>query len=123
VKPGPVNLAEASGSTGRRARRALPAAPDDLDVVGGKLRVGGQERTSLELRLRHEQPIERIVVMVGQAGDTERMGMRDRQRLDLVLGQLLRHEAIGRRGEDQRPQSDLDGDFPGQIEPLLDFSE
>lgn len=50
-----------------------------LGWIAGDERVGGDDGQLLHLRLRHQEPIEGIAVMVGQCGNPERVAMLDRK--------------------------------------------
>jgi hypothetical protein len=87
--------------------------PNHFHIVRGKLPIGRQERKTLDLSLRGQQPIKGIPVMRWQIARPKRVLMRDREstRAGLVhaTGDVVRRV----RGKNELPARVLDGDFPG----------
>src|ERR1043166_3973372 len=65
----------------RPFRRGVGSGPDDLDVVGGELRIRGHQWKSLGLRLRDEKAVEGVAMMERKIGDAESVMEVERQRL------------------------------------------
>ena len=55
--------------------------PPDLDPISRNLRFTAEQRHALDLRLGHQEAIERVAVMVRQRVDVQGMAQRDRQHL------------------------------------------
>lgn len=79
-----VNSAKPLGSSNRS------------DVVGIEHRIGRQDRQVLELRLRDEETIERVAMMLRERGDMQRVSLVDGQRQDAKLLEPRGHVYQGR---------------------------
>ncbi len=80
------------------------SGPQDLDVVGRELTIRGQQRQLLDLSLGHQQPVERIAMMMRKPGHSKRMDVVDRQLRHALLSETARHEPLGRLGQLQFPE-------------------
>src|SRR6266498_1907486 len=99
------------GST--RSRRAIPSRCQQLHVIETEGRIGAEDRQSLDLGLRDEQPVERVAVLLGQRRDVQGVAMEDWKRDDAGPSHQVRHDVLGSVRQPQLPQRVLDRDLPG----------
>ena len=82
------------------------------DLVAAKNGISGEDRQSLELRLRDQETIEWIAVMWLKCGYAQGVTMRDGQALDPGGAQPSRDVGLGGLGEWQPANRVLDRDLP-----------
>ncbi len=86
--------------------------PDDLNAVGGKLGVGGEDVEVLFQRLRNEHTVEWVAVVRRKLLGTQDVRAANGEQCN-SLRVHLDHEVLdGRSCRDQPAFADLDGEFP-----------
>lgn len=97
----------------RRSRRfATSRLPECFDVVGREAFVAGNETSTFQSPLRHEQSIEGVGMMRWKLRYRQRMTRVDREEFEPIRTGLLGDERVEGFGELESPAAGLDGDFP-----------
>src|SRR6185312_8347167 len=94
------------------ARRANASRANGLDVVAPERGVGGENGQLLELRLRHEQAVERIAVMPRQRRDVQGVTRQHRERSDRRAHHESRNVRCRRLRQRQLAERELDRNLP-----------
>src|SRR5688500_19134871 len=76
---------------------------DDVDVVQAERAIGSNQRQLFHLRLRHQQPVERIAMTPRQRGATQRMAVPDRKETNTQRRAARGNEMLDRLREPQLP--------------------